>query len=187
VAAFTFEGTIMLTRKLALFAAASLFCAGLAVAQSPDNTTQPPMMQQHHRDFASLHKSMCEDHQARSAAKLAYVEVKLGLTDAQKPLFAKWRQAVLDSAAKQKTACLAETPKGDMKQPTILERESHEEGLLQAKLDMLKSTRPTLQSFYDSLTDAQKEEFNHLHEHGMHGHPEMGGDKDEHAFMHHPQ
>ena len=88
------------------------------------------MRQQHHPDFAAMHKSMCEDHQAEAAARLAFVEVKLGLTDAQKPLFAKWRQAVLDSAAKQKATCLADAPKTDQHQPpTVLEREAKADAL----------------------------------------------------------
>ena len=180
----------MFIKKLALLGTATLFCAGLAMAQAPapDAQAHPD----HHRpDFAAMHKSLCEDRQARAAAKLAYVEVKLGLTDAQKPLFAKWRQAVMDSAAKQKTACLAEAPKGDMKQmPTILERESHEETALQARLDMLKSSRPALQAFYDSLTDAQKESFNHMHQEHMRGHHGMGHEGwggGDHAVMSHPQ
>ena len=174
----------MTKTKIALFAAASLLSAGLATAQTDDSAHAP-----HHPDFAAIHKSMCEDHQAGAAAKLAYVEVKLNLTDAQKPLFAKWRQAVLDSAAKQKASCLAEAPHSPDKHPTVLEHEAHEEALLQARLDMLKSTRPALQAFYDSLTDAQKESFNHLHHHGMHHHHGMMGGKDgaDQPFMHRPQ
>jgi hypothetical protein len=180
----------MFNRKIALFAAASVLCAGLAMAQTADNTTPPPVVQHqpHHPDFAALHKDMCEERPAHAAAKLAYVEVKLGLTDAQKPLFAKWRQAVLDSSNKQKAACLAQAPKADHMQPTVLERESHEETLLQARLDMLKTTRPALQAFYDSLTDAQKEELNHMRErHGMRAHHGMSGEGDEHPFMHRQQ
>ena len=176
----------MFKSKIALFSAASLLCAGLAVAQTADNSSAPPQMPRHHPDFATMHKSMCEDHQAGAAARLAFVEVKLGLTDAQKPLFAKWRQAVLDSAAKQKTACLAEAP--NHQQPTILEREAHAEEMLTAKLQMLQSTKAPLKAFYDSLSDAQKESFNHMHHHGgMRGHGGMGGEGGDHPFMHHPQ
>jgi hypothetical protein len=178
-------------KKLALFSTATLFCAGLAMAQAPDAQQHPD---QHHRpDPVAMHKSMCEDHLAHTAAKLAYVESKLSLTDAQKPLFAKWRQAVLDSATKQKTACLAEPaprwePGKPEARPTVIEREQREETMLQARLQMLQSTRPTLQAFYDSLTDAQKESFNHMHEEHMHGHHEGGehGGPDG-GFMHRPQ
>lgn len=180
----------MFKNKIALFAAASLLCAGLAMAQTADNTSAPPMVhQQHHPDFAALHKSRCEDRQAAAAARLAYVEVKLGLTDAQKPLFAKWRQAVLDNAAKQKASCLAEAPKTDPhQQPTILEREARAEEMLTAKLQMLQSTKAPLKAFYDSLSDAQKESFNHMHHHGgMRGHDGHGDEGGDHPFMHRPQ
>lgn len=181
----------MFSTKIALLSAATLLCAGVAMAQAPaDNATQPPMMHQQHHDFAKMHQEMCEERPAHAAAKLAYVEAKLNLTDAQKPLFAKWRQVVLDGEAKEKAACLAATPKSDaMPHLTILERESHEETLLQARLDLLKSSRPTLQAFYDSLTEAQKQSFDHMHEEHMRGHHGMdhegwGGD---HDVMNHPQ
>jgi len=165
----------MITKKFALFGIAALFCAGLAMAQTPD--AQPP---EHHRpDFAALHKSMCEDHAAHTAAKLAFVEAKLSLTDTQKPLFANWRQAVMESAAKQKTSCLAEAPPKPDAKPTVLEREQKEEALLSARLQTLQTTRPALEAFYNSLTDAQKDSFNRMHEEHMHHH---GGE-----FMHRPQ
>ena len=180
----------MFTKKLALLGTATLFCAGLAYAQTPDAQQHAD----HHRpDFAAMHKSMCEDHEARTAAKLAYVEAKLGLTDAQKPLFAKLRQAEIDSANKQKTACLAEAPPKPDAKPTVLDREQKEETMLQAKLQSLQSTRPALKAFYDSLTDAQKDSFNHMHEgHGRgHGHWGHGGRGDDHDggqdFTHRPQ
>lgn len=175
----------MFIKKLALLGTATLFCAGLAMAQppAPDAQQHPD----HHRpDFTALHKSMCEDKAAHTAAKLAYVEAKLSLTDAQKPLFAKWRSAVLDSANKHKTACLAEAPPKPDAKPTVLEREQKEETLLQARLQTLQSTRPALQAFYDSLTDAQKESFDHMHEGHMRGHE--GGEHEGHeGFMHRPQ
>ena len=169
----------MITKKLALYSIVPLFCAGLAMAQAPDPKGPPPEMR-HHPDHAAMHKEMCEDKLAHIAAKMAYVEAKLALTDAQKPLFAKWRQAVLDSAGKEKTACLADAPKmHDPKappaMPTVIEREARAETMLQAKLQMLQSTRPSLEAFYNSLTEAQKESFNHMHERGMHGMREHGG------------
>jgi|SRR5579859_379707 len=173
----------MFIKKLALLGTATLLCAGLAMAQAPDAQQHPD---RHRPDPVALHKSMCEDHAARTAAKLAYVEAKLSLTDAQKPLFAKWRQAVLESANKHKTACLAEAPPQPDAKPTVLEREQKQESLLQARLQMLQSTRPALQAFYDSLTDAQKDSFNRMHERHMRGHE--GGDHEaREGFMHRPQ
>jgi hypothetical protein len=175
----------MFKNKIALFSAASLLCAGLAFAQTADKNAAPPMMHQR-PDRTVMHQSMCEDHQATAAARLAFVEVKLGLTEAQKPLFAKWRQAVLDNAAKQKTACLADAPKLEGHQrPTILERQAHEEEMLTARLQMLQSTKAPLKAFYESLSDAQKESFNHMHHQGdKHGH---GGEWQDHPFMHRQQ
>jgi len=180
----------MFIKKLALFSTAALFCAGLAMAQAPDG--QRPDQQHHRPDFAAMHKSMCEDRVAHAAAKLAYVETKLALTDAQKPLFAKWRQAVLDGETKQKTACLAEAPPSPDQHPTILDREQREGTKLSARLQMLQATRPALKAFYDSLTDAQKDSFNHMHEGHERGHhggehgPQWGGAGGPDA-MHRPQ
>ena len=188
----------MISRKIALLGIVPLFCAGLALAQAPDLKGPPPEMG-HHPDRAAMHKEMCEDHQARAAAKLAYVEAKLALTDAQKPLFAKWRQAVLDNAGKQKTVCLANAAKmHDAKtppaMPSVLEHEQREEAMLQTRLQMLQSTRPTLEAFYNSLTEAQKESFNRMHAHAMQarwhgfGHGGFGhGPGEEGPFSHHPQ
>ena len=182
----------MLSKKLALFSAVPLFCAGLAMAQTADPKgppTQEPRTYdlRHHPDHAAMHKEMCEDALAHTAAKLAYVEARIGLTDAQKPLFAKWRQAVLDGAGKRKAACLAEAPpKTPPAAPTVIEREAHEEAALQARLQLLQSTRPALQAFYDSLSEAQKESFNHMHEQAMRAHGGFGHGG-ETPFTRHPQ
>jgi hypothetical protein len=180
----------MFIKKLALFSTATLFCAGLAFAQAPDAQQHP----EHHKpDFAAMHKSMCEDRAAHAAAKLAFVEAKLSLTDAQKPLFAKWRQAVLDAEGKQKTTCLAEPAPAPDSHPTVLDHEQRAEAKLTAELQLLQSTRPSLQAFYNSLTDAQKDSFNRMHEEHMHGHdgmehgPMMGGHDGGPDSMHHPQ
>ena len=171
----------MFLKKLALLGTVPLFCAGLAMAQTPDAQHS----EHHHPDFATLHKSMCEDRAARAAAKLAYVEAKLNLTEAEKPLFAKWRQAVLDATAKQKTACLAEAPPKPDARPTVLEREQREEAMLSARLQLLQSTRPALQAFYDSLTEAQKDSFDHMHE--QHEHMRRPDGEGHEGFMHRPE
>lgn len=174
----------MITRKIALFGTAILFSAGLAMAQTPDAQHS----EHHHPDFAALHKNMCEDRAAHAAAKLAFVEARLNLTDVQKPLFAKWRQGVMESVGKQKTACLAEpAPKPDAK-PSVLEHEQREEAMLSARLQLLQSTRPALEAFYNSLTEAQKDSFNRMHEDHMRGHEggEHGGMGRE-GPMHHPE
>ena len=165
--------------RIALIAASSLVYAGLATAQTPAAAPD-----HHHPDMAELHKAMCGDRLAHEAAHLAFVEAKLELTEAQKPLFAKFRQIVLDSAAKEKAACLATTPKADAK-PTILDREAHAEAMLAAKLDGLKASKGALQALYDSLTPTQRHVLDHSghhggwgHHHGMMGHEGAGRAKE---------
>jgi hypothetical protein len=167
--------------RIALFAAVPLLCASLAAAQAPAGAPE-----HRHPDMAAMHKAMCGDHQAAQAARLAFVEAKLELTDAQKPLFAKWRQIVLDNAAKAKASCLSATPKPDAKPdiwPTIIDREAHAEMLLAARLEAMKASRPALQALYENLTPAQRQVLDHprhrggwnqhggMHE-GMRGHDE---------------
>jgi hypothetical protein len=150
--------------RIALLAASSLFCANLALAQqAPATAHEHP-----HADMMAMHKAMCGEHQATQAAHLAYLESKLQLTDAQKPLFAAWRQIVLDNAGKEQAACLGAMPKADSK-PTILDREAHAEILLGAKLQSLRASKGALQALYESLTPAQRQVLDHPRHHGHWG------------------
>lgn len=133
----------------------------------------------HHGDFAAWHKEMCSEHYARTAAHLAYLQAKLGLSESQQATFAKWRQAVLDQGAKERAACLETAPKANAR-PTLLEREAHLEKILTAKLQSLQATRPALEAVYDSLSDEQKAAFDRelRHRHGFHA-----GHRGPHAGM----
>jgi hypothetical protein len=147
--------------RFAVLAAIPFLYAGIASAQTPAAS------EHQHGDMAAHHKEMCGDLTAHHAARLAYVETKLELTDAQKPLFNKWRQVILDNAAKAKTDCLAMTPKTDAK-PTILDRQTHAEMMLAAHLDAMKASHAALQALYDSLTPAQRQVLDSpKHHHGM--------------------
>jgi hypothetical protein len=160
------------------------FCAILPLAfgsmawaaQPPE--AQPPatMGEHHHGDFAAWHKDMCSEHYARTASHLAYLQARLGLSDQQLAIFAKWRQAVLDQSAKERAGCLDMTPKDNAK-PTFPEREAHLEKILTLKLQSLQATRPALEAFYDSLSAEQKTIFDHVghHPHGGHPGPHFGG------------
>ena len=154
----------MIKRRIASLAVIPFLYAGIASAQMPAAEHQ-------HGDMAAHHKEMCGNLTAHHAARLAFVESKLELTEAQKPLFNKWRQVILDNAAKAKTACLAMTPKADTP-VTIVDRQSHAEMMLAAKLDAMKSSHAALQALYDSLTPDQRK----VLDHPQHGH---------HMMMHH--
>jgi hypothetical protein len=160
--------------SLAVLVAFPLLTAGVALADSqiPDRD--------HHPDRVAMHKDMCADQQAREAGRLAFLEAKLDLTDAQKPLFTKWRQALLESAGKQKAACLAAAPKTELA-PTIVEHEAHNEAMLSARLASLQSSRPALQSLYDSLSPAQRQILDRPAHHGHGGGP---GGPDHLEMMH---
>jgi hypothetical protein len=150
----------MVKVKHALFVAVPLFCATLALAQS-DNAPG------HFRpDPAVMHKEMCDNRPAMAAAKLAFVETRLELTDAQKPLFNKWRQTLLDAAAKGKAACLSRTP-GKDGEVNILEQQDRQVAMLTARLQVLQNSHAALKALYDSLTPAQRMVLDHpRHRHG---------------------
>ncbi len=119
-------------------------------------------------------KNMCVDHYAREAGRLTYLEAKLDLTTAQKPLFAKWQQTVLGSAQRGRDTCVATAAatKPDAK-PTVLDRETRMEASMSAKLDAMKAQRPALEALYASLTADQQALVNRP----MHGeHHDRGDD-----------
>ncbi len=146
--------------RLAALVAVPLLWASMASAQpapADQGTPSTPMAGQRF-DFASIHKRMCNEHQARQAAHVAYIEAMLDLTEAQRPAFNKWRQAIHEAAGKEHAACLANTPKENAR-PTAVEREAHMEKMLAAKLQTLQATRPELEALYQALTPAQRAVF----------------------------
>jgi len=112
----------------------------------------------HQRNPAAFPKDMCVERFARSAARLAYLEARLDLTEAQKPLWDKWAGAMANGRAAERESCLAGLPSGG-KPPTALERDDRVEKMLAAKLDTLKTARPALEALYQSLTPEQREVF----------------------------
>jgi hypothetical protein len=171
-----------------LVAAASLaaFCAPAALAQQ----TQPdgPAPHQWHKpnpeEMAAWHARMCNDRYAHEAGRLAFLQASLSLTDAQRGPFDQWRDAVLEQSKAHSQACLAHTAMpGHF--PDALERSAHEQKRLETKLAALRTERPALEAFYNSLTPDQKKQFDHEggghhHGHGM----RMGEHRDGHEHEH---
>jgi hypothetical protein len=147
-----------------LFVALPCLTAAAALAQPP----APDAGGRHRPDPAARHAEMCSDHLARESGRLAYLEAKLELTEAQKPLFGKWRQALLDSAAKHKAACLA-SPAGAGWGGSILDRQAEEEQTLSLKLQSLQASHSALKALYEGLTPAQRQVLDRP-EHGHEGH-----------------
>ena len=123
------------------------------------------------------HQKMCTERYALKAARLAYLEAKLALTDQQRPAWSKWRQIKLDAAEQRRTACLQHQHK-EGANLTAIEREARREKFLSARLAQLQASKPALQALYDALNPEQKALFDqaaahhrhHWHHHGQQWH-----------------
>lgn len=158
----------------ALFPLAWSSVATAAPAGAPDSPAPAGAADRHHGDFAAWHKEMCTDHYARTAGDLGYLQARLDLSDQQTETFNKWRQAVLEQSAKERASCLEAAPKPNAKL-TVLDHEAHLEKILNAQLQSVQATLPSLQAFYASLSTEQKSLFDReFHGHGGHHGPHFG-------------
>ncbi|MGD0865488.1 MAG: Spy/CpxP family protein refolding chaperone [Rhizomicrobium sp.] len=172
-------------RKFAIaLATLGLISFSPALAQdTTDGTNTNP----HHRNMptkeqmAAWHTQRCGDHYAHAAGRLAFIEAKLNITEAQRPLFDHWRDAVLQNVQSRKSECLAHqfTP-GE--QHSILERTAMMQKRLESRLAALQSEQPALAALYQSLAPDQKSQFDQPRHgfgrgHGgpMHHHQEANG------------
>lgn len=150
--------------------AALAFCAtvALAVAAPPDDQTAA---REHWRKHA------CTEPFAKLSGRLGYLEVKLDLTAAQRPLWDKWRAAVADGAGKVEAVCLKGAAAAPEAHPTIVERLAHTQERVAAEAAGLQAAQPSLAALYQALTPEQRELFEHglRMGHGGHGHPGWGG------------
>jgi hypothetical protein len=121
----------------------------------------------------------CQMAEAHQAAMLAYAEVRLGLTEAQKPAWAKFVAAV--KAAHEPQAKLCADLAGKPHPTTLPEHVARAEQLAAAHLAWLQAIRPALDALYPQLTPEQQKLATTLARH-MHG----GGHGDhEHGEHHH--
>lgn len=100
----------------------------------------------------------CIDRLAWRAARLAYVEAKLDLTDQQRPLWDKLHSIAQGAQQKERQLCQSLKPDEEL---TALERMDRAQRFLSAKLDALQAAKPAVQSLYQSLSPEQKEIFDH--------------------------
>jgi periplasmic protein CpxP/Spy len=114
-----------------------------------------------------MYEHMCSDtHKPWDPAKMAeHMTKKLALTDAQKPLFAEFHNAMSKSHDDVKVVICSDKP--DL--ATAPGRAAFEIKSLEAHLSSMKAVQPKLEVFYASLTDAQKKIFDDLRpHHGWH-------------------
>lgn len=100
-------------------------------------------------------KDTCTELNAAVVGQLAYMEAKLELTSAQRPLWDKWRQIVIAGAKKEQTACLQDVAGGNG-HPTILERSAHRAQVLSDEIENLRAAQPALEALYQALTAEQR-------------------------------
>ena len=155
----------MPSRTLVLLAAMPFLFATAALAE----TGVRAQSERPDADRVAEHKAMCTDIYAHRAGRLATLEARLDLTAPQHAAWAKWQQASLDAATKERAACLETAPAAEGR-PTAPEREARLEKVLTLKLQTLQSTRPAMQALYADLTADQKTIFDRAgHSHGHHG------------------
>jgi hypothetical protein len=142
--------------RIAAIAAVAVVCATAAIAQTAGSGGPAPAPKPfEHRDPIARMKTMCIEHFARSAGRLAYLEARLELTADQQPQWDKWRQAVASGAEKERADCLADLPAAGVR-PTALDRDSHIEKMMATKVANLQTARPALEALYQSLTPEQR-------------------------------
>jgi LTXXQ motif family protein len=119
----------------------------------------------------SYRQERCSDRYAASVGRLAYVETRLTLSDAQKPLFDRWKNARLNNAKEHQALCVARTERNRAEKPTPVDRMTRQEDRLKRRLAQIEAERPVFTALYTSLNPEQQEVLSHLHGHRM----ERGG------------
>lgn len=167
-----------------------LAAASIAALCTPALAQTPPAQgpdQQHHgwhmpsaEQMTAWHAQMCKDRYAHEAGKLAYLQASLGITEAQRGAFDRWRDEKLAAAKSHSEECAAHIPmegrmdgKMEGHEHNALERNARMEKHLEAKLAEMRSERPALEAFYNSLSPEQKKLFDREAGHRHHGHHMM--------------
>jgi hypothetical protein len=120
----------------------------------------PPTPQQ----GAERRADACQNLSALAAGRLAYLETRLDLTQAQRALFSRWRDVRLTAAKAQATACAERPARGPAANaqatpPSPADRMARQETRLRQRLAELQAERPALEALYNSLTPQQRERF----------------------------
>jgi hypothetical protein len=153
----------MNTKYLFPAIAAIALTASVAVAQMPPpggrgpGQRTPPTAEQ----MAARQTALCADMAARGAARIAYLETRLNLTPAQKPLFERWKAAVQSEQSTRQADCAKPRPARDTNtpRPTLAERNQRMEDGLKTRLATLEKMRPAQEALDNALTADQKKIF----------------------------
>jgi hypothetical protein len=141
-------------------------CTLSAQAQPTAQGLRSPVNESHRQE-------RCSDRYAASVGKMAYIETRLTLSTAQKPLFDRWKIVRLDQAKEHQALCVASTHRNRAEKPTPVDRMTHQEDRLKSHLAQIEAERPVFTVLYASLNLDQQVVLSHLHSHGM----ERGGSR----------
>jgi len=136
------------------------FCAVAAQAQ-PSAQVEKSVTKTSHR------AEKCNGRYAETVGKLSYVETRLALSDKQKPLFDRWKNARMTQAKEHEDRCVTHVAKNRSARPTPVERMARQEERLKMRLAQMEAEKPAFTALYASLTPEQQEVFSHLG--GQHG------------------
>ena len=144
-----------------------------ALAQAAPRDGHPHDGMPSDAERTAWHHEMCADEYAHGVSRMAFIETRLALTDAQRPAFDAWKGVILSDAKGRQDACLSDTHDRSGP-PTAIDRETHREHMLKAQLAFLDAELPALTALYQTLTPEQKMVFDGAHhgghEHGGEGH-----------------
>jgi protein CpxP len=133
--------------KAAMVVGGLALAAGLGVAGHA-------LAQQHRSGMAGGFGRTCDALEARQAGMLAFAEVRLGITDAERPAWTKFVAAVKASSAPVQQACAAVA--GQPAPRTLPDRLHRLERIETARLEQLRQVTPAVEELYGALTAQQK-------------------------------
>lgn len=115
-------------------------------------------MWMHRMMMGGTPQERCIDRLAWRAARRAYIETKLDLTAAQRPLWEKVENAAQAEAQTERQLCTALKAAAST---TVIDRLDHMQQFLSARLDGLKAAQPAVAALYQALTPAQRAILDH--------------------------
>ncbi|HEX4370254.1 MAG TPA: Spy/CpxP family protein refolding chaperone [Rhizomicrobium sp.] len=126
------------------------------MAQNLPDTPPPPNAGGASRDFAPDPRQFCDERYAGEVGRMAYLETRLHLSDAEQPLFAQWKDVRLDSAKRQAADCASRTD-ADRDRADPVARMSSEEAMLKQRIADLDAERPAFSALYAALAPDQRQ------------------------------
>lgn len=128
--------------------------APLALAQDMP-PGHPGMAGDWKAEHARHHSQMCDNLYAHAVGKLAELDVKLKLTNVQKPLFERWKNVKLAAVKAHTAKCAAMLPPD--RDASILDHRKMQIAMLEAHLADMKAEQPALTALVGSLDKEQQE------------------------------